>query len=353
MRRASFPVVATLLALVVPFRAAAIPPPDILISIGSSFGQIFSLVIVLLSGLFAAAAQTVQAYRPRLRVRPAIYVTAIVGLIFVSAAIATVADQTRQRAEIARIVERNVSEASSRSVALPVAESSYFHDNATLPLDISNGDFAAIESIPSSDGTPPTAAANPYVLDAREDEEVEIGRYPGSVHVRLADLLDGAYAGVPRDRTVYVFCWSGIRGSEVATFLRDHGVLARYLSDGAEGWVSSGGRWDGGVKFSSVYSAPQYARTLTADETDATVADGAVLVDARDAERTARKPIAGSIPISAIFTPTSALETAFALVPAGVDVIAVCDDFVSCFDAKLVGIRLEKRGHAFVGRYVY
>lgn len=341
MRRSPFPAVAIALALVVPFRAAAIPPPDFLIAIGSSFGQIFSLVVVLLSGLFAAAAQTVQAYRPRLRVRPAALVTVIVALVFVSAAIATVVDQARQRDEIARIVERNISEVSSRSVALPIAESSYFHDNETLPLDISNEDFAAVES------------TGPYVLDAREDEEVEIGRYPGSTHVRLADLLDGAYASVPRDQTVYVICWSGIRGNEVATFLRDHGVVARYLKDGAEGWVEYGGAWDGGVKFSSVYFAPQYARTLTADETNATVADGAVLVDVRDAEHIAKKPLIGSVAISAIFTPTTKLEDAFAVVPAGTDVVTVCDDFVSCFDAKLVGIRLEKRGHSFIGRYVY
>ena len=353
MKRSVFPVIAILLALAVPSRAAAIPPPDFLIAIGSSFGQIFSLVVVLLSGLFAAVAQTVQAYRPsrhqtgprqrrwRFRVGPAVFVTAIVALVSVSAAIATVVDQTRQRAEIARVVEKSVIEATSKSDALPVAESSYFHDNETLPIDISNEDFAAIES------------AGPFVLDAREDEEVEIGRYPGSAHVRLADLLDGAFANVPRDRTVYVLCWSGIRGNQVASFLRDHGIVARYLTDGAEGWVAFGGTWEGGIKFSSVYSDPQYARTLAADETAAAVENGAVLVDSRDAKRIAGKPLAVSVAISAIFTPTAKLEAALALVPADVEVITVCDDFVSCFDAKLVGIRLEKRGHAFLGRYVF
>ncbi|MEI6510909.1 MAG: rhodanese-like domain-containing protein [Candidatus Uhrbacteria bacterium] len=210
MKRFPFPAVAIALALIVPFRAAAIPPPDFLIAIGSSFGQIFSLVVVLLSGLFAAVAQTVQAYRPRFRIRPIILVTAVVALTFVSTAVALVVDQARQRDEIARIVEKNIAEATARMgsdpesgifpdsgsdpTPLPVADASYFHDNETLPLDISNEDFAAIES------------TNPYVLDAREDEEVEIGRYPGSVHVRLADLLDGAYSDIPRDRTVYVFC---------------------------------------------------------------------------------------------------------------------------------------------------
>ncbi len=353
MKRSVFPVIAILLALAVPSRAAAIPPPDFLIAIGSSFGQIFSLVVVLLSGLFAAVAQTLEAYRPQFRVRPAVCVTAIVALVSVSAAIATVVDQTRQRTEVTRIVEKSVIEGTLKSDALPVAGSSYFHDNETLPLDISNEDFAAIES------------AGPFVLDAREDEEVEIGRYPGSAHVRLADLLDGAFANVPRDRTVYVLCWSGIRGNQVASFLRDHGIVARYLTDGAEGWVAFGGTWEGGIKLSSVYSAPQYARTLTADETAAAVENGAVLVDSRDAERIAGKPLAtavgvvspdgenGSIAISAIFTPTARLDAALALVPAGAKAITVCDDFVSCFDAKLVGIRLEKRGHAFLGRYVY
>lgn len=341
MKRPLFPVIAIVLALIIPFRAAAIPPPDFLISIGSSFGQVFSLVVVLLSGLVAAATQTIQAFRPKFRLRPAVFVFAAVALVAVSASVALVVDRTRQRDEIARIIENSVAEAEKNVDALPVAGSSFFHDNESLPLDISNEDFAAL------------ASSNPYVLDAREDEEVEVGRYPGSIHVRLADLLDGAYANVPRDRTVYVFCWSGIRGAEVTAFLRDHGIVARYLKDGADGWVSSGGAWDGEIKFSSKYPEARYTTTVLEKDVRAATANGAVLVDARDAERIAQKPLAGSVAMSAIFTPTSKLEEAFSLVPSGTDVITVCDDFVSCFDAKIVGIRLEKRGHAFLGRYVY
>lgn len=342
MRRHPLPAAAILLALIVPFRAAAIPPPDFLIAVGSSFGQIFSLVVVLASGLFAAAVQTVRAYRPRFHFRAWQAVAGVVALVLFSTGIAWTVDQRWQQEEIARTITRQMENASPEpKPTLPVADASYFHEHESDPLDISNEEFAAL------------ASTSPYVLDAREDEEVEIGRYPGSVHARLADLLDGAYANIPRDRTVYVFCWSGIRGAEVATFLRSHGIVARYVKDGADGWVSFGGAWDGGIKFSSKYTEARYVTTVSEEDVRGATADGAVLVDARDAERIAKKPLAGSVAISAIFTPTSKLEEAFSLVPAGRDIIAVCDDFVSCFDAKIVGIRLEKRGHPFLGRYVY
>lgn len=135
--------------------------------------------------------------------------------------------------------------------------------------------------------------------------------------------------------------------------MRNHGVVARFLRDGADGWVSSGGAWDGGIKFSSKYPDSRYVTTVSETDKVAAVSAGATLVDARDAGEIMKKPLDGSIAISAIFTPTTRLESAFALVPVGTDVITVCDGFVSCFDAKLVGIRLEKRGHVFLGRYVY
>ena len=93
---------------------------------------------------------------------------------------------------------------------------------------------------------------NIFILDAREDEEYEIGHMPGSTHIRFADLLAGMWGDLPEDQEIYVLCWSGIRGKELTEFLRSKAVNARYIEEGADGWVADGGVWEGEIKFSKV-----------------------------------------------------------------------------------------------------
>jgi len=47
----------------------------------------------------------------------------------------------------------------------------------------------------------------------------------------------------------------------------------------------------------------------------------------------------------------SEIEKTFGQVPANSQVITVCDAYVNCFDAKITGVELERRGHQFLGRY--
>lgn len=191
----------------------------------------------------------------------------------------------------------------------------------------------------------------PFILDAREDEEFDIGRFPGSRHIRFADLLAGEWISLPADREIYVFCWSGIRGKEVADFLRSKNIRARYVEQGADGWVADGGTWDGGIKFLSRYTDERYQIVFSTAQVRSYVQDGVVLVDSRPQSVFAKRGIPGSVNIPVIYTPTSGMDEALNRVPAGATVITVCDDFVSCFDAKVAGVKLERRGHRFLGRY--
>lgn len=208
-------------------------------------------------------------------------------------------------------------------------------------LSISNQEFQTVLNNNSS----------PYILDAREDEEVEIGRFPGSTHIRFADIQAGRWIDVPTDQPVYVLCWSGMRGKDVAEFLRTKNIQSRYIENGASGWVANKGKWDGEINFTSKYGSDHYKRVLTTDETKQKQKDGAFLVDSRMPSQYNKHHMEGSINIPMIYTPTSKIESELARVPAGAPVITVCDDFISCFDAKVTGIKLEKRGHEFLGRY--
>ncbi len=225
----------------------------------------------------------------------------------------------------------------------PLASGSsvFFNDYQDLALAITNNDFN--QNLKNE--------KNLYVLDAREDEEFEIGNFPKSTHIRFADLVAGEWIKIPTDQVVYVFCWSGMRGKEVAEFLRSKQIVARYIEKGASDWVNSGGVWEGDIKFSSKYADERYQRLFTLDELKKAIPDGTVIVDSRISGKFNQHHVSGSINIPIIYTPSSKIEAALEQVPKGAAVITVCDDFISCFDAKVTGIKLEKLGHTFLGRY--
>jgi hydroxyacylglutathione hydrolase len=77
------------------------------------------------------------------------------------------------------------------------------------------------------------------ILDVRGAEELETaGRIPGAQHLHVT-LLPERTAEVPRDRTVYIFCGSGLRSMIAASLLRREGWdnLAVVLG-GIAGWNS-------------------------------------------------------------------------------------------------------------------
>jgi len=217
----------------------------------------------------------------------------------------------------------------------------FFATHASLALAVSNEEFQQITQ----------SNLNAFVLDAREDEEFEIGYFPGSTHMRFADLLAGEWIRLPTNQAVYVFCWSGIRGKEVATFLRSKKILARYVENGADQWVAFGGQWTGGIKFLSKYTEDRYKVVFSLSEVKGYMQEGAFLVDSRMKSKYDAWHIPGSMNIPIIYTPSVKIEQLLSQVPAGKKVITICDDFVSCFDAKVTGVKLEKRGHEFLGRY--
>ncbi|HYV33975.1 MAG TPA: hypothetical protein VE973_03970, partial [Candidatus Limnocylindria bacterium] len=68
-------------------------------------------------------------------------------------------------------------------------------------------------------------------------------------------------------------------------------------------------------------------------------------------EKYNQKHIPGSISIPIIYTPSDQMEQALSQVPTGSKVITICDDFVSCFDATIAGVKFTNRGNVFLGRY--
>ncbi|PIR47672.1 hypothetical protein COV06_02195 [Candidatus Uhrbacteria bacterium CG10_big_fil_rev_8_21_14_0_10_50_16] len=333
------------LVLVSPQVVYALPPPDFIFGFGSQFMQLFSFV-VLVVGVMASAMLRGSTHlyyvlrRHKIQFALGVLVVILISLLaaFVMNRMLFYRAQDKYTQEVRQSLEDRI-DANDVVPAAPTPQITYLEAHPDMPLVLSNESFAAVD------------LNQVFVLDAREDEEYEIGRFPKSTHVRFADLLAGAWTELPTDKEIVVLCWSGIRGEEVTSFLRTKGLATRYLKEGADGWVRFGGLWDGEIAFSHVYSQERYSRTYTTSDVRALVATGALLVDAREEESFVRSGIAGSIHITSIFTPTAAMDSLLDRVPPRSTVITVCDDFVSCFDAKIVGIKLEQRGHLFLGRY--
>jgi rhodanese-related sulfurtransferase len=191
-----------------------------------------------------------------------------------------------------------------------------------------------------------------YVLDAREDTERAIGYLEGSMHIRSADLTAGAWQSLPTNVPIIVVCWSGMRGLDTASFLLEQGLKnVHYLEHGAKSWVDTGGAWVGTVEFNQYYNAPQYARLITYEELKTLQATNVTIIDSRLQSRFATWHIPGSINVPIMYTPSVQVEQTLANMPKQGAFIAICDDFISCFDARIVGIMLEQRGRTFVGRY--
>jgi rhodanese-related sulfurtransferase len=218
----------------------------------------------------------------------------------------------------------------------------FYLENRELPLVISNTEFKMATEGPS---------AGFFVVDARESIEWGIGHHPLARHIRYADLRSGEAERLPKDRFVYVFCATALRGSEVAEFLRRQGVLARYVEAGAIGWEKFGGAWQGDTKLRSAYHEPQHQKILKTDEVKSLIQAGARFVDMRSPEKFLAGHIEGSVNVSVLHTPTSKLEAMFSQVPEKSRVILIVDDHWSSFDGFITGIELERRGHTYLGRY--
>ena len=333
--------------------AGAVPPPDLIFAATSQLALVIAALATIFSGLFAGAAALLRRHIPE-RLRSARVLRMLAGVFVVAAAIptaqwviraygpppATQSGREIEAAEIARWVG-DVEEVVGHPLPPPIATTAFFAAHQDLPISIPTTEYLARKS-----------ESDFLLLDAREDEEVEAGRVPDIPHIRFADLVAGAWTTLPRDKVLVVLCYSGLRGRAVATFLRSRGLAAQALGEGLERYVSLGAPFEGTIDFLSYYRGVQYTRGYRHDELEDLMRDGVVLVDARARDRAATTPLEGSVRIPAVTTPTENIPTILEKVHADARIIVACDDLASCFDAEIVGIRLERSGRVYLGRYL-
>jgi rhodanese-related sulfurtransferase len=340
--------------------ARAVPPPDFIFNVGRQIVQAFSFLVIGLSVGLAFIRQFFETNMFYQKHKLGFAILAAVVVISVSFLGANYYGDKKQADQYSDWLKQSQNQHSQ-------APSSFFNQTPSQSLSSTTTTEAGTPKLSttteSSNKSSPNISksisnqdfvqlpASAYVLDAREDEEYENGYYPGSVHVRAADIVEGKWNDLPKDVPIYVLCWSGIRGKEVADFLVSKNIDARYLEKGADGWVSSGGKWAGAIKFRSVYTGKEFSVVYSTEEVKNDLSQGVVLVDSRPKQKYDAKHIPGSVSFPVIYTPSDKIQAAMDQVPNGSSIITICDDFVSCFDATIVGAKFEKRGDTFLGRY--
>ncbi len=80
------------------------------------------------------------------------------------------------------------------------------------------------------------------LLDVRQPEEYAESHIEGATLIPLGQLPD-QYLGLPKDKTLVVYCRSGKRSDKATAFLLDHGYKnAVTLSGGINAWIESKNR---------------------------------------------------------------------------------------------------------------
>ncbi|PLX20859.1 hypothetical protein C0584_03685 [Candidatus Parcubacteria bacterium] len=214
----------------------------------------------------------------------------------------------------------------------------FFDERSAEEASISKKDFLGI--LEKQD-------KNNFLLDAREDFEWDEGYFEGSLHMRMIDILIGGWQDIPRDKRVYVICWTGARGGEIANFLREKNILAYYY-DGGIDELGSVDTWVENTEQIDKHSAPNYRKLFRANELSIEIDKGVFVVDTRSTEDFMKSQIKDSINISILKTPSDQIEEVLSNIT-GDRVIVVCNSLVSCFDAKASAVEIEKSNKVILG----
>lgn len=337
----------------------AVPPPDFIIQVVSQIWTIFAIIFAMLSWFFWIFYQFIKNWFYNHKKK--IIFTSFLILLFVSLISAYYYDlylikkeqkivndnwmneiKNNNKIQINNnswnILENN--NIKKESLSWNVLSSSFYIENKKDNLIISNKDFLN------------TKTYNNYIiLDTREDLEYNIWHIPNSIHIRMADLKNWKYQELPKDKFIYVICWSAMRWKEVANFLDSKELTARYLENWVDSRVSFWWDWEWEVKFSKIYDKENYKLVFNTKEVKEKIKNWVKIVDVRDEIKFKTKTINWAVNISFLNTPTEKLDISLSQIKSWSEIITMCDDYINCFDAKITWIELEKRWINFLWRY--
>ena len=112
--------------------------------------------------------------------------------------------------------------------------------------DLINDAKARIREVDATEALRRHTSSGATFLDVRDQQEVNLGRIPGAIHISRGTLETKAEGAIPRDARLVVYCGSGSRSALAADTLRQMGYTdVCSLAGGFRAWAEAGGDIDG------------------------------------------------------------------------------------------------------------
>lgn len=328
--------------------ALAIPSPDLVINLSASVAQLLGLLSVVFGGFVFSNKDKKKAKSKLQRTsRRLLYV--ILGLFVVSMSVNLLQYTRGIDAKNARLhinlVRKSVE--NGKEVGDTNIKTLSFSEQKTHPNGISTETLSEW-----------LASGEPINLfDVREDEEIEGGSIDGATHIRYPDLLANPEL-IPKTGNNLLLCYSGNRSSELCNLLSKSGNSCNFMVGGYEKWLTEA------RPLGSSASAPQSQeelRNLPDFRNKATLLDtpdvhklvqeeNATFVDVRYPGEFSQGHLPGAINITMRALGSEDLRQRLNALP-DVPLVTACYDKRSCFYSQLIGLRIDRMGKDYRGRY--
>jgi rhodanese-related sulfurtransferase/phosphohistidine swiveling domain-containing protein/membrane protein insertase Oxa1/YidC/SpoIIIJ len=194
------------------------------------------------------------------------------------------------------------------------------------------------------------------LIDVRETEEVEMGAIQGSWARRYPDLQANADGLVVEGKRTVLVCESGNRSSELSEFFHGKGIDVNFMVGGYEKWVAEGRPMMGlgSAERSDLRALPEFRNKEvlldTPDVMRLAAEENVLFVDVRYPKEFEAGHLPGAVNLTLRKMLAEEAHAAIAALPKR-PIVVPCYDKRSSFYALILGVRLERMGFDFRGRY--
>ena len=340
-------VIALYLALPASY-AMAIPSPDLVINLSASVAQLLGLFSVIFGGFaLKGKGRNKAGKRSGLGKLGGVLLGAIVIALMASVAANVLQYTSTIDAKNARLQTNLVRKSVENGAA--VGDTSLktlsFSEQLTHERGISTETLASwIEN-----GEPVN------IIDVRENEEYEVASIEGASHLRYPDVL-AQNSLIPEGSNTLFLCYSGNRSSELCTEFTKQGKSCNFMVGGYEKWLTESRPMASEFELSiaELRKLPDFKNKDTLLDTPAVHElvqnEQAEFIDLRYPADFVKGHLPGAHNITMRALTSATLAERIKALP-DKPLVAACYDKRSCFYSQLIGLRLERAGKDYRGRY--
>jgi len=327
--------------------ALAIPSPDLVINLSASVAQLLGLLSVVFGG-FAMSKRGGKKKAKKGLGRRGKALLGVMGLVLVCSIASNVLQFTSSIDDKNRRLQTNLvrkSTENGKAVGDVSLKTLSFSDQKQHPQGITTEDLAKW-----------LAADEPLtIIDVREDEEIASGTIDGAKHIRYPDLLANPSLLGENSNTL-LLCYSGNRSSELCTGFTEQGHSCNFMVGGYEKWLSESRPLGNDVEITSeeLRALPDFPNKEvlldTPEVTTMVTEESAQFVDVRYPGEFEQGHLPNAINITMRALGSDELDDRINALP-DTPLITACYDKRSCFYSQLIGLRMDRAGKDFRGRY--